>query len=239
MRGAMAAMVAGVVVAGLARGEGPPKAERPRFPPGVPEMVPDAGWRPRAGDRAEMLATTAGDPTDGRNGLAKGTPVLVVAYAPPERTRRVYSSGLEFGRAMREAVLNPARAPMTVRALGGPAKGQAFEVMDNEVGVMVPNPRPWLPFAEGDTMAIWDASAPAAVDVASYYAIRRDPGRAAGLISRHKAFRLRPGTRVEVVQPGIDETRPDGLEITRVRVLKGQLHAGKVGLVYRGNLARP
>jgi hypothetical protein len=236
MRTIISGAVAGLLMLSAAWGDDPPPK---KLPPGVPEMVPDSNWKCVNGARGTILRDTVAAPLKGEKGkLAAGTEIVVVRYIPPFRPARIFSSGAEARRALDEALLNPPEPlPAIVRVIEGPNEGKEFEVFDNELGVMIQNPAPWLLLRQGDVMMPFDASLPLATDLASFAMIRRDPQKAAPrLITRGKAFRLKPDTAVVVLDPWVEDYGKPGFEATRVRVLPGNLHANKVGLIYRGNL---
>jgi hypothetical protein len=213
---------------------------RAKLPPGVPEIVPDPDWEPREGARATILEDAKALDPRGITKLEKGTEVQVVWYvAPPRRGGRTMSTS-EYLQSIQEAGARPkAQTPARVRVLSGAASGKEFQVLDSDLGVLIPNPRPWLPSRPGDAMALWDAAVPLAADMEAYAAIRRDPGSVARLITRGRAFRLKPGAKVVVVDVFASGFGTPGFEVSRVRVLPGALHAGKVGFAFRGNLVPP
>jgi hypothetical protein len=225
----------------LAAGQEP--AARPKFPPGVPEIVPDPNWEPQAGARATVLVDTrATVPAGGAIKLEKGTPVQVVRYTPPPRASagRAMSTGEYLAGLQSAGAAGP--RPATDAGIcvpSGPHEGKEFTVLDTDLGVLIPNPRPWLPSNPGDVLALWDASAPLAADLPTYAALKRDPKSGGRLITRGKAFRLKPGAKVVVLDAYAEGVGRPGFEVSRVRVLPGTLHAGKVGFAFRGNLVPP
>jgi hypothetical protein len=211
---------------------------RPKLPPGVPEIVPDPDWEPRVGGRAtvlnEVAATTAAGDT---MKLEKGAEVQVTRYSPLPRTSRTMSTGAYLDALQNAGPREPVRA--WVRVTSGPLKDKEVGVLDTDLGVLIPNPRPWLDFKPGDVMTPWDAGVPLAADLATYFAMKRDPKSVTRLITRGKAFRLKEGDRVSVVDVFAEPYGRPGFEVARVRVMARGPHMGKVAYAFRGNLIRP
>lgn len=226
----MRVVISGIVAVALIAclGADPPR----KFPPGIPETVPDDGWKCEVGARGTILKETI---AASKVKLPAGTEIVVVRYVPPYRPSRPNESATERDRAIVEAIMNPPPPlPAVVRVLSGPHEGKEFDVFDNEIGVMIPNPRPWFPLKPGETAIPWDVTIPLALDPASYAAIRRDPAASTRLIARGKAFRVKADALVSVVEP-FAEGMP-GTGAARVRIVTPGPHKGKVGLIYRGNL---
>jgi hypothetical protein len=193
------AMLSLVLPATAFQGEGGTK--RP-LPPGVPEMIPDPEWEPKAGDVAAVTADSSAFIDLGNYArfkkfreandqvgldqmlkaghairLAKGDEALVLRYygaGKPKFVSRTMSMDGFFNRLQTAGPAQPQEiSPVEVRVQSGEKKGLVVFLSDDGLGRMISNPTPWLPARPGMVFVLGDPREPVARDAESLHALHR------------------------------------------------------------------